>query len=235
MGPATKIVSHGGAGVPGGSAFPARRVSKRARKKLLHHTVEKVRAMGEEPYFIIGADAFAEIASWHRWRDLIRSTEFIVVTRPGHDYTAPEGARVHRFDTVALPVSSSDIRRRLGLGEIPPALPERWLLTSPKKACISSRAGRRGAKPRHQLNLGRRRPSACGASSGMPLVATKYFGKMSHLDESVFDFPFGLPAFEKEKKFVFIESPTTRLWCFCRAQGRPDLFSGASDPAVEAD
>ncbi len=86
-------------------------------------TLERVRAMGEEPYFIIGADAFADIASWHRWRDLIRSTEFIVVTRPGHDYRSPEGARVHRLDTVALPVSSSEIRRGLAAGETPGELP----------------------------------------------------------------------------------------------------------------
>lgn len=104
--------------------FRASRLEEGAAKSYSIHTVEKVRALGEEPYFIIGADAFAEIASWHRWRDLIRSTDFIVVTRPGHDYTAPEGARVHRLDTVALPVSSSDIRRRLGQGEIPPALPD---------------------------------------------------------------------------------------------------------------
>ena len=50
-------------------------------------------------------------------------TEFIVVTRPGHDYSAPAGARVHRLDTVALPVSSSEIRRQLAAGEIPPELP----------------------------------------------------------------------------------------------------------------
>ena len=86
-------------------------------------TLERVRAMGEEPYFIIGADAFADIASWHRWRDLIRIAQFIVVTRPGHDYRAPEGASVERLDTVALPVSSSEIRRRLAAGETPPELP----------------------------------------------------------------------------------------------------------------
>jgi nicotinate-nucleotide adenylyltransferase len=86
-------------------------------------TLERVRATGEEPYFIIGADAFADIASWHRWRDLIRTTEFIVVTRPGHEYRAPEGARMHRLDTVALPVSSSEIRRRLAAGETPIELP----------------------------------------------------------------------------------------------------------------
>jgi len=86
-------------------------------------TIEKVRPTGEKPLFIIGADAFAEITTWHRWQDLVRLTEFIVVTRPGHQYKAPPGARVHRLDTVALPVSSSEIRRRLASGEIPPELP----------------------------------------------------------------------------------------------------------------
>jgi nicotinate-nucleotide adenylyltransferase len=87
-------------------------------------TVERVRALGQQPYFIIGADAFAEVPSWHRWQDLVRLTEFIVVTRPGHSYSAPAGARVHRLDTVALPVSSSEIRRKLAAGETPPELPQ---------------------------------------------------------------------------------------------------------------
>jgi nicotinate-nucleotide adenylyltransferase len=86
-------------------------------------TIERVRALGEEPYFIIGADAFAEIATWQRWQDLVRLTEFIVVTRPGHEYASPPGARVQRLDTVALPVSSSEVRRRLAAGEIPSELP----------------------------------------------------------------------------------------------------------------
>ena len=90
-------------------------------------TIERVRAglAGEESlYFIIGADAFAEIESWHRWRDVIRSVEFIVVTRPGHTYLTPDGARVHRLDTLALPVSSTDLRRRLEAGESPAEIPE---------------------------------------------------------------------------------------------------------------
>jgi nicotinate-nucleotide adenylyltransferase len=86
-------------------------------------TVERVRALGEQPYFIIGADAFAEITSWHRWQELVRLTEFIVVTRPGHQYRTPPGACVHRLETVALPVSSSEIRQKLAAGEIPADLP----------------------------------------------------------------------------------------------------------------
>src|ERR1700676_3230920 len=101
----------------------ASRLEEADRKSYTIDTVERVRAQGETPYFIIGADAFAEITSWHRWQELLGLTEFIVVTRPGHRYTAPPDARVHRLDTVALPVSSSDIRRRLAIGEAPPDLP----------------------------------------------------------------------------------------------------------------
>jgi nicotinate-nucleotide adenylyltransferase len=103
--------------------FVASRLEAGERKSYSLDTVERVRARGEEPYFIIGADAFAEITSWHRWQDLVRLTEFIVVTRPGHLYATPPGARVHRLETVALPVSSSEIRRKLAAGEIPTELP----------------------------------------------------------------------------------------------------------------
>ena len=64
-------------------------------------TIEKLRAAGKHPSFIIGADAFAEIATWHRWQDLVSLTDFIVVTRPGHRYDSPPGAHVERLDTLA--------------------------------------------------------------------------------------------------------------------------------------
>ena len=87
------------------------------------HTIEKLWSPDAPLYFIIGADAFAEITSWHCWEDVIRLTDFIVVTRPGHEYTVPRGARVHRLDTLALPVSSSEIRNRLAAGVVPEDLP----------------------------------------------------------------------------------------------------------------
>ncbi len=93
-------------------------------------TIERLRstlAEGDRLFFIIGADAFAEIQSWYRWRDVLRAVEFIVVTRPGHQYHAPEAATVHRLDTLALPVSSTDLRRRLAEGESPSELPSKVL------------------------------------------------------------------------------------------------------------
>jgi len=86
-------------------------------------TVQKVRPSVKELYFIIGADAFAEISTWYQWEGLLKLTDFIVVTRPGHQYETPAGARVHRLDTLALPVSSSEIRQQLAAGKVPPELP----------------------------------------------------------------------------------------------------------------
>jgi nicotinate-nucleotide adenylyltransferase len=86
-------------------------------------TIERVKAMGGDVFFVIGADAFAEISTWHRWEEVLRVVDFIVVARPGHGFTSPPGARVHRLDTVALPVSSSEIRSALSRGETPPELP----------------------------------------------------------------------------------------------------------------
>jgi nicotinate-nucleotide adenylyltransferase len=82
-----------------------------------------VQAPGLTVFFIIGADAFAEIRTWYRWEDVVASVEFIVVTRPGHTYLSPPGARVQRLETVALPVSSSEIRNALARRESPPDLP----------------------------------------------------------------------------------------------------------------
>jgi nicotinate-nucleotide adenylyltransferase len=77
-------------------------------------TIEKLRALGVGPLsFLIGADAFREIRSWYRWRDVVASVEFIVVTRPGAQWEAPPGAVVHELAGLDIPVSSSDIRRQL--------------------------------------------------------------------------------------------------------------------------
>jgi nicotinate-nucleotide adenylyltransferase len=63
--------------------------------------------------FIVGADAFADIRKWHRWEDLMRRVEFIVVSRPGSFCTAPAEATVHELSTLASTVSSSAVRAGL--------------------------------------------------------------------------------------------------------------------------
>ena len=57
----------------------------------------------------------------------------------------------------------------------------------------------------------------------MPCAKTKYFGTLTYTPESVFDFPFGLPAFEHEKCFLLIESGEHAPLVFLQSLGDVDL------------
>lgn len=57
----------------------------------------------------------------------------------------------------------------------------------------------------------------------MPSIETKYFGSLDYLEESVFHFPQGMPAFEDEKSFVFIQTPEREPLVFLQSVARPDL------------
>jgi len=106
--------------------FAVSRLEEGVARSYSIDTIEKLRAglhPADELFFLIGADAFAEIRTWHRWQDVVRSVCFLVVSRPGHIYDVPAGVNLHRLDTVALPVSSSDIRRALAAGERPAEVP----------------------------------------------------------------------------------------------------------------
>ena len=104
-------------------------------------TLDRVRGSGMEPsqiFFITGADAFAEIATWHRYPAVLDLAHFAVVSRPGLSVTALAGrmpALASRFvdpagvtefparptvfliDAVTPDISSTHIRRRLATGE----------------------------------------------------------------------------------------------------------------------
>jgi nicotinate-nucleotide adenylyltransferase len=119
------------------SRFVPSRLEAGREKSYSILTIERLRASGARTgpsvvradsledalFFIIGADAFAEIRSWRRWEEVVAGVEFIVVTRPGHVYDSPPGARVCRLETIALPVSSSEIRQELSKGLRPTDLP----------------------------------------------------------------------------------------------------------------
>jgi nicotinate-nucleotide adenylyltransferase len=86
---------------------------------------------------LLGADAFAGLPTWHRWRELFALAHFVVLARPGHDATlsadlsAEVAARrtdaaadikhgaagkVIRLAVTQLEISASDIRHRLARG-----------------------------------------------------------------------------------------------------------------------
>jgi len=93
--------------------FEASRLEEGADPSYSIDTIERVRASTncDALYFLIGADAFAEIATWFRWRDVLSAVTFIVVSRPGAKYEIPPGGKALRLENVDLPISSSEIRR----------------------------------------------------------------------------------------------------------------------------
>lgn len=104
------------------------RLEQRAGKS---YSIDTVEALHAEPrfhgvplYFIIGADAFADIQTWRDWRRLADLVIFAVVDRPGASYEIPPGARVHTVKGLQLAVSSSAIRASLdqGSADLPPGV-----------------------------------------------------------------------------------------------------------------
>jgi len=51
---------------------------------------------GADLLFLIGADAFAEITAWHRYRDLLAACDFLLLPRPGiaPEASFPPGIRI---------------------------------------------------------------------------------------------------------------------------------------------
>ncbi len=106
--------------------FAASRLEDVPGKSYSVETVKRLRSVlphSESIYFVIGADAFAEIQSWFHWQELVQLVTFAVVGRPGADYVQPEGFCIRRVTGVNLPVSSSEIRRRLAAGDTSVDLP----------------------------------------------------------------------------------------------------------------
>ena len=106
---------------------------------------------------LLGADAFARLESWHRWRELFGLAHIAVATRPGHDLkevgagktaldgefaerrgvaadlaAAPAG-RIVSFAITALEISATAIRQRLARG-----LSVRYLVPDPVLDYIES-------------------------------------------------------------------------------------------------
>ena len=76
-----------------------------------------------ELFFITGADAILEIASWKNADELVNMCTFIAASRPGFDLTElkklPQAwqERILLFEIPALAISSTDIRRRVKEGD----------------------------------------------------------------------------------------------------------------------
>lgn len=103
-------------------------------------TLTTVAAEGLTPlqiFFITGADAFAEIATWHRYPDVLDRAHFVVVARQGTTLAMLPSKLPHLADRMCKPaqvpdakhtriilleahtpdISATDIRRRVSNGE----------------------------------------------------------------------------------------------------------------------
>lgn len=57
----------------------------------------------------------------------------------------------------------------------------------------------------------------------MPRLSTVYFPELEYKNESVFDFPSGLPGFEDQIAFLFIDQPQNRPLVFMQSLLNPGL------------
>ncbi|MCU0255252.1 MAG: nicotinate-nucleotide adenylyltransferase [Vicinamibacterales bacterium] len=108
-------------------------------------TLERLRASGLVPwqlFFIIGTDAFADIATWYDYPAVLDAAHFVVVSRPGHRHdevlrrapelagrvldlrgpprgpaTIPAHPAVIFIAAPTADVSSTSLRRRLAAGQ----------------------------------------------------------------------------------------------------------------------
>jgi len=91
-------------------------------------TLHRLRAElqpGDEIFVVVGIDAFLELERWRDPRGLLAAAQWIVVARPefaterlaAMQLSAAERARVHLLADVQVPVSATEIRRRLQTGE----------------------------------------------------------------------------------------------------------------------
>jgi nicotinate-nucleotide adenylyltransferase len=114
------------------SAAPSYTVATLERQRRLHGAQRPL-------VLLLGADAFARLESWHRWRDLFGLAHIAVGTRPGHElkvspgdaalnreFSARQGSaadlasapagRIVPFAITALEISATAIRDRLARG-----------------------------------------------------------------------------------------------------------------------
>ena len=107
-----------------------------ATKRYSFDTMSEINDLHPESsnFFVMGADSWRDIRTWHRWEELLLMTNHIVVTRPGYEITfdhigdaarrrivdlrnlsaqaevSGEEPRIYVTDAVRLNISATEIR-----------------------------------------------------------------------------------------------------------------------------
>jgi nicotinate-nucleotide adenylyltransferase len=100
------------------------------------YTVDTVRHFaaaypGDQLHLLIGADSFAELRTWVRFREILDLARLVVLARPGVETHAASSAmlsgepgasspRVRLVANTPVETSSTEVRRLLARGERPP-------------------------------------------------------------------------------------------------------------------
>jgi nicotinate-nucleotide adenylyltransferase len=89
------------------------------------YSIDSVTGFGDDAIFLVGADQFAAFLTWERPDDLLDKVRLGVATRPGYPREVLDGVlsqlrrpeRVELFEMEPVPISSSEVRGRVALGE----------------------------------------------------------------------------------------------------------------------
>ena len=125
----------------------------REGKQRPRYSIETIRALkselkrSDELFFLIGIDAFVDIAKWHKSEELLRECEFVVVSRPGFSLSQAadalpaalrprtiisrgprgtvrtlrtKGATIHLLEGVSVPISATELRADLRKRRVAP-------------------------------------------------------------------------------------------------------------------
>jgi nicotinate-nucleotide adenylyltransferase len=72
--------------------------------------VDTLKSLGGQPVLLLGADQYAQLETWHRWREVLGLATLAVFARPG--WQVPDG-RARHVPFAPMDISASDIRARL--------------------------------------------------------------------------------------------------------------------------
>lgn len=114
------------------------------KREGLSYTIDTIKTLLEENpdvefYFILGADAVAELDKWERFEELLDLCYFVAATRPGFAQKVEQakasfgdaGNKIIWLNTPELNISSTDIRNRVKNG-----LPIKYIVTSSVESYI---------------------------------------------------------------------------------------------------
>ncbi|WP_278485551.1 nicotinate (nicotinamide) nucleotide adenylyltransferase [Achromobacter insolitus] len=92
------------------------------------YTIDTLRALPQDARYVwlLGTDQLANFCTWRNWQDIASLVDLAVATRPGTELSAPpalaahllsQGRKLQELPFTPMPVSASEIRRRLAQGE----------------------------------------------------------------------------------------------------------------------